>query len=48
MRREAGLELTDRIRLWIPDEELLAYAERIKEDTLAVSVELGELRLEKT
>ena len=47
MRREAGLELTDRIRLWIPDEDLLAYEERIKEDTLAVSVELGELRLEK-
>ena len=47
MRREAGLELTDRIRLWIPDEDLLAYDERIKEDTLAVSVELGELRLEK-
>jgi isoleucyl-tRNA synthetase len=47
MRREAGLELTDRIRLWIPDEDLLAYADRIKEDTLAVSVEVGELRLEK-
>ena len=47
MRREAGLELTDRIRLWIPDEDLLAYEERIKEDTLALSVEPGELRLEK-
>ncbi len=47
MRRAEGLELTDRIRLWIPDEDLLAYADRIKEDTLAVSVELGELRLEK-
>jgi isoleucyl-tRNA synthetase len=47
MRRDAGLELTDRIRLRIPDEDLLAYAERIKEDTLAVSVEPGELRLEK-
>ncbi|MFL6005646.1 MAG: isoleucine--tRNA ligase [Gaiellaceae bacterium] len=47
MRREAGFELTDRIRLWIPDEDLLAYEERIKEDTLAVSVETGELRLEK-
>ena len=43
----SGLELTDRIRLSIPDEDLLAYAERIKEDTLAVSVEVGELRLEK-
>ena len=47
MRREAGLELTDRIHLWIPDEDLLAYADRIKEETLAVSVEPGELRLEK-
>jgi isoleucyl-tRNA synthetase len=47
MRREAGFELTDRIRLWIPDEDLLAYADRIKEDTLAVGVERGELRLEK-
>jgi isoleucyl-tRNA synthetase len=47
MRREAGLELTDRIRLWVPDGDLLAYEERIKEDTLAVGVELGELRLEK-
>jgi len=47
MRREAGLDLTDRIRLWIPDEDLLAYADRIKEDTLAVSVEPGPLRLEK-
>jgi len=47
MRREAGLELTDRIRVWIPDEDLLAYEDRIKEDTLAVSVEPGELRIEK-
>jgi isoleucyl-tRNA synthetase len=48
LRKESGLEITDRIRLWIPDEELLAFAERIAEETLAVSVELGgELRLEK-
>ncbi len=47
MRREAGLALTDRVRLWIPSEDLLAYEDRIKQDTLAVSVELGELRLEK-
>ncbi len=47
LRREAGLELTDRIRLWIPDEDLLPYAERIKEDTLAVSVDVGQLRLER-
>src|SRR5262249_37104988 len=47
MRREAGLELTDRIRLSIPDEDLLAYADLIKTETLAVNVEVGELRLEK-
>jgi isoleucyl-tRNA synthetase len=47
MRRDLGFELTNRIRLWIPDEDLLAYADRIKEETLAVSVECGELRLEK-
>jgi hypothetical protein len=49
MRKESGLEITDRIRLWIPDEELLAFADRIAEETLAVSVELGgELRLERS
>jgi isoleucyl-tRNA synthetase len=47
MRRDLGFELTNRIRLWIPEEDLLAYADRIKEETLAVSVECGELRLEK-
>ena len=48
LRKDSGLEITDRIRLWIPDEELLAFADRIAEETLAVSVELGaELRLEK-
>jgi isoleucyl-tRNA synthetase len=48
LRKETGLEITDRIRLWIPDEELLRFAEHIAEETLAVSVELGpELRLEK-
>ena len=48
LRKESGLEITDRIRLWIPDEELLPFADRIAEETLAVSVELGpELRLEK-
>ena len=49
LRKESGLEITDRIRLWIPDEELLAFADRIAEETLALSVEPGdELRLEKT
>jgi isoleucyl-tRNA synthetase len=48
LRKESGLEITDRIRLWIPDEELLRFADHIAEETLAVSVELGgELRLEK-
>jgi isoleucyl-tRNA synthetase len=49
LRKESGLEVTDRIRLWIPDEELLQFSERIAEETLAVSVELGdELRLERS
>jgi isoleucyl-tRNA synthetase len=48
LRKETGLEITDRIRLWIPDAELLQFSERIAEETLAVSVALGpELRLEK-
>ena len=43
-----GLEIVDRIRLWIADAELLPFSERIAAETLAVSVELGdELRLEK-
>jgi isoleucyl-tRNA synthetase len=47
-RRQMGLELTDRIRLRIPDADLLPFADRIAAETLAVSVELGpELRLEK-
>jgi isoleucyl-tRNA synthetase len=48
LRKESGLEIVDRIRLWIPDDELLRFAARIEEETLAVSVEIGpELRLEK-
>ncbi|MHB8642040.1 MAG: isoleucine--tRNA ligase [Gaiellaceae bacterium] len=48
MRKDADLALTDRIHLRIADEDLLAYSDRIKEETLAVSVELGpELRLER-
>src|SRR5205823_5282277 len=31
-RKEAGLEITDRIRLWIPGEELLQFAGRIAEE----------------
>ena len=41
MRKEAGLAITDRIRLTIPDADLLPFAQRIGEETLAVSVELG-------
>jgi isoleucyl-tRNA synthetase len=48
LRRETGLEITDRIRLWVPDEDLLEqYADRLAAETLAVSVEPGELRIEK-
>ncbi len=50
-RKETGLEIVDRIRLWLAanDADLLPYAERIGNETLAVSVELsdGDLRLEK-
>jgi isoleucyl-tRNA synthetase len=48
LRKASGLEIVDRIRLWIADAELLPFADRIAAETLAVSVELGdELRLEK-
>jgi isoleucyl-tRNA synthetase len=47
LRKSSGLEVTDRIRLWIPHEELLGFADRIAAETLALSVEAGELRLER-
>src|SRR5581483_4526347 len=48
LRRESGLAITDRIKLWLPDAELVArYADRLAQETLAVSVEVGELRIEK-
>jgi len=48
LRRETGLALTDRIRLWVPDEDLVErYSEILAGETLAVSVEPGELRIEK-
>jgi isoleucyl-tRNA synthetase len=48
LRKESGLEVTDRIRLWVPDEELLGtYADRLAAETLAVAVEPGALRIEK-
>jgi len=47
LRKESGLAVTDRINLWVPDEQVLErYRERLAAETLAVSVELGELRVE--
>jgi isoleucyl-tRNA synthetase len=52
MRKETGLELSDRIALTIPeaDADLLAHEDWIARETLAVGVvaEGGELRIEKT
>jgi isoleucyl-tRNA synthetase len=52
MRKEAGLELTDRIRLTIPeaDADLLEHREWIERETLAVSVAAdgSELALAKS
>jgi len=51
MRRDAGLELTDRIALTIPDgdEDLLAHEEWIKAETLAVEVRAGaDLAIERS
>jgi isoleucyl-tRNA synthetase len=48
LRRDSGLEVTDRIRLWLPDEDLIAaYGDRIKDETLAVELQSGPLRIEK-
>jgi isoleucyl-tRNA synthetase len=51
MRKEQGLELTDRIKLTIPDADadLLQHREWIMRETLAVSVDAtgAELRIEK-
>jgi hypothetical protein len=48
LRRTTGLEITDRIKLWIPDGDILdRYSDRLASETLAVSVEPGELRIEK-
>jgi isoleucyl-tRNA synthetase len=48
LRKETGLLITDRIKLWIPDGDLLdRYSDRLASETLAVSVEPGELRIEK-
>ena len=48
LRKDSGLELTDRIRLWLPEPALIErYGERLAVETLAVSVEPGDLRIEK-
>ncbi len=50
MRKEVGLELTDRIRLTIPtaDADLLVHADWIARETLAVSVEVSGSELAVT
>jgi hypothetical protein len=51
MRKEAGLELTDRIRLAVPaaSADLLAHSDWIARETLAISVEADGMavRIEK-
>jgi isoleucyl-tRNA synthetase len=52
MRKDAGLELTDRIRVTLPESqsELLSHAERISEEVLAVEIRtdgISEPRIEK-
>ncbi len=49
LRRESGLEITDRIKLWVPDADLIArYRDRLMAETLAVELAEGQLRLEKS
>jgi isoleucyl-tRNA synthetase len=48
LRRNSGLAITDRIKLWLPDADLIErYRERLMHETLAVSVELGDLQIER-
>jgi isoleucyl-tRNA synthetase len=48
LRKESGLEISDRIRLRLPDADLVErHRDRIAAETLAVSVDVGELRIEK-
>jgi isoleucyl-tRNA synthetase len=45
MRKDRGLEVTDRIRLMVPgaDADVVArYGDRLKEETLALELEVGE------
>ena len=49
LRKSSGLAVTDRIRLWLPDAEIVdVYLERLQEETLSLSVEVGPLRVEPT
>ena len=43
MRKDAGLELTDRIRLTLPeaDADLLEHADWIKDEVLAIELAAG-------
>ena len=45
MRKEAGLALTDRIRVVLPesDADLLVYEERIKDEVLATEIAVGRV-----
>jgi isoleucyl-tRNA synthetase len=48
LRKEVGLDVTDRIKLRVPDGEVVrVHGERLAAETLAVSVEVGELAVEK-
>jgi isoleucyl-tRNA synthetase len=48
LRKTSGLEITDRIRLWVPDADLVErHRDRIAQETLAVDVAVGDLRIEK-
>src|SRR5439155_18151091 len=50
MRKEQGLELTDRIVVTLPsaDEDLLEHEDWIKQETLAVKITLGaKLKIQK-
>jgi hypothetical protein len=48
LRRQTGLAITDRIKLWLPDADLIEqYGDRLMSETLAVAVEVGDLRIER-
>jgi isoleucyl-tRNA synthetase len=48
LRKESGLEITDRIALWVPDGDLVErYRDRIMSETLALELRVGDLRIEK-